>query len=273
MRILCCTNRDIASNLALNLLLPVLAEHEAQVVLTEQVGSVSADEPAPRRELRIAEQVLFNKFFFPLVESRAVVPTGALLTFSEIQRLRNIPIHVLPDPNSGIGLRRIVEYSPEVIVCVRYGAILRSPVLEIPRLGVLNLHSGMLPTYRGVLPTFRALANEDGQIGCTLHYISDSTIDTGDIVSTSRMPVVANHSLLRHILDLYPSGIQMLADALRALWTGQELPRQAQSGGNYYSYPTQAEWDAFCSRGWRVADPSDVESLMARFWTIPWDSE
>jgi methionyl-tRNA formyltransferase len=275
MRILCCINRDIASNFALNLLLPALAQHEVQVALTEQVGTVSAGEPAQRRELRIAEQGLFNEIFFPLVESRAAAAAGAALTFAEIEALKRIPFQVVQNPNTGIGLRKIRDYAPDLIVCIRYGAILQRSVIEIPRLGVLNLHSGILPTYRGMLATFRALANEDAEIGCTLHYVADATIDSGDIISVSRVPVVAGNSLLRHILDLYPSGTRMLADALRALSAGEQLPRLPQSrvAGKYYSAPTQAEWDEFCSRGWQVAKPSDVASIMTHYLSARPDSE
>ena len=63
MRILCCLNRDLASNVALNILLPVLAGHDVRVGLTERVGQVAAvsDEPAGRRELRVAEQSMPNE--------------------------------------------------------------------------------------------------------------------------------------------------------------------------------------------------------------------
>jgi methionyl-tRNA formyltransferase len=268
MRILCCLNRDIASNLALNLLLPVLTQHETRVALSEQVGTIPRNEPRQRRELRIAEQSLFNEVFFPLVETaHAAVSTGRLLTFSQIQTSKKIPVRAVHDPNCGAGLQRIRDFSPDVIVVIRYGAIFQRSVLEIPPLGVINLHSGILPRYRGVLATFRALANKDSEVGCTLHYIVDPTIDTGDIISVSRMPVVAGHSLLRHVLGLYPSGTQLLVDALRALASGDPLPHQMQprDGGEYYSYPTQSEWDEFCGRGWSVADPSDLESTMGQY--------
>ena len=80
MRILCCLNRDIASSVALNLLLPAFAEHQVRVGLTEQVGGASshtADHP-DRRDLRIAEQTLPNDVFFPLIE-RAGLPTMAIV--------------------------------------------------------------------------------------------------------------------------------------------------------------------------------------------------
>lgn len=268
MRILCCLNRDLASNFALNLLLPALAGHEVRIALTERVGRAAPDEPPQRRELRIAEQTLPNEILFPLIENAAQgAGAGRFLTFAEIQALRGIPVDVIQRPNEGEGLARIRSFAPDLIASIRYGAIFEAPVLSIPRLGVLNLHSGLLPAYRGVLATFRALMNGDAEIGCTLHFIGDSSIDTGDIVAASRTPVVAGESLLRHILNLYPPGVALLADAVRTLSVGKALPRESQSPGQgqYFTYPTADEWNEFSTRGWQVALPSDFELALSRY--------
>lgn len=268
MRVLCCVNRDLASNLAINLLLPHLAGHEVRIALTERVGAAAADEPLQRRELRIAEQVLPNETLFPLIEKAKLDPdSGRFLTFAEIQAHRGVPVDVVQKPNEGAGLDFVRSFGPELILSIRYGAILKTPVLSIPKLGVLNLHSGLLPAYRGVLATFRALMNGDSEIGCTLHYIGDSTIDTGDIVSTCRVPVVREQSLLRHVLSLYSPGIEMMGAAVNSLAAGGSLPREPQSRerGSYFSYPTADEWNEFSKRGWTVALPSDFEHAMARY--------
>jgi methionyl-tRNA formyltransferase len=268
MRILCCLNRDLASNLALNLLLPALARHTVHVGLTEQVGRTPADEPRQRRELRIAEQTLPNLTLFPLVERAALSDSGHRnLTFTEIQRLRGISVDSLADPNRGAGLEFVKSFAPDLILTIRYGAILKAPVIEIPPQGVLNLHSGILPAYRGILATFRAMSNNEAEIGCTLHYIRDASIDTGDIVAIHRQQLQREQSLLRNILDLYPPGIEMLRGALQTLEQGGALSSSVQQRGTgtYYSYPTPQEWDEFTRRGWRVADPSDLQQVMLSY--------
>lgn len=268
MRILCCLNRDLASNLALNLLLPTLARHTVRVGLTAQVGRTPADEPRQRRELRIAEQTLPNQALFPLVERTAQGDRGQRnLTFAEIPRLRGIPVDSLADPNTGPGLDLVKSFAPDLILTLRYGAILKAPVIGIPPRGVLNLHSGILPAYRGVLATFRAILSNETEIGCTLHYIRDASIDTGDIVSIHRQPLQPEQSLLRNILDLYPPGIEMLCKALHTLEQGSELSSSVQQrgAGTYYSYPTARDWDEFTRGGWRVADPSDLEQVMLSY--------
>ena len=268
MRILCCLNRDLASGLALNLLLSQIAEHEVRIAITEGVGDTSPDEPEQRHELRIAEQVIPNQVFAPLIEKARLDPdNGRFLTFSEVQEFRRIPVQVIQKPNEGSGLQFIRAFAPDVIVSIRYGAILKDPVLSVPRLGILNLHSGLLPRYRGVLATFRALLNGDAEIGCTLHYIQDSNIDTGDIVSICRVPVIAGQSLLRHVLRLYPPGVAALGATLRSLAAGDRIPRRTQrpDEGNYFSYPTAEEWTELSRRGWAIALPSDLQVALSRY--------
>lgn len=274
MRILCCLNRDLASNIALNLLLPALARHQVCVGLTERVGNpqLEADEPPERRELRAAEQRLPNEVLFPLVDAANQPDDGRrFLTFAEIARHRGIRVMPLSTPNSGDGLKAIKTFAPDLILTVRYGAILKAPVIAVPRLGVLNLHSGLLPAYRGVLATFRALMAGDTQIGCTLHYITDGTIDTGPIVDSARIPVSPGRSLLWHVTELYRPGIALIAAAIDRLERGEaDRPAVQPAGeGAYYSYPTAAEWAAFTKAGWTVALPSDLDTLMRRYLPGP----
>ena len=200
-----------------------------------------------------------------LVERAVLSDNGKRnLTFAEIQRLRGIPVDSPGDPNSGAGLDLVKSFAPDVILSIRYGAIIKAPVLGIPPLGVLNLHSGILPAYRGILPTFRAMMQDDAEIGCTLHYIRDASIDTGDIVSIHRRPLQRERSLLRNVLDHYPAGIEMIRSALQTLERGAQLSSSTQHNDEaaYYTYPTPLEWDEFTRRGWRVADPSDLQQVM-----------
>jgi methionyl-tRNA formyltransferase len=268
MRILCFLNRDLASNLALNLLLPALARHTVRVGLSEQVGRTPADEPWQRRELRVAEQTVPNLALFPLIERAGLGDSGHRnLTFAEIQRLRGIPVDTLADPNCAAGLDLVKSFAPDLILTIRYGAILKAAVIGIPPLGVLNLHSGILPSFRGVLATFRAMLNQETDVGCTLHYIRDGSIDTGDIVAIHRQPLQRERSLLRNVLNLYPPGIELLCGALRTLERGGQLSSsiQQRGEGTYYSYPSAEEWDEFTRRGWRVADPSDLQQVMLSY--------
>ncbi len=266
MKILCCLNADVVSNVALNLLLHALARHEVTVGLTSRVGAApDAREPHARRELRAAEQLLPLDVIFPLIERAALPDDGRYLTFAEVEHHRGIRVSPLPNPNGDAGLAFLEAFAPDLILSIRYGAIFKAAAIAIPKLGVLNLHAGLLPDYRGVLASFRALMADEREIGCTLHYITDATIDTGPIVGQAAVTVDPQRSLFAHVLSLYPSGVALMADAVARLDAGERLETRVQSGGTYYSYPSSDEWDEFLRRGWRVSDPSDFRDLYANY--------
>jgi methionyl-tRNA formyltransferase len=270
VRILCCLNADVVSNVALNLLLPSLASHEVRVGLSERIGGAGESEPQARRDLRVAEQRLAMDVVFPLVERADNPDDGRYLTFREVARRRGIQVVALANPNEGDGLAFMRGFAPDLIVSIRYGAIFKAPAIGVPALGVLNLHAGILPAYRGVIATFRALMAGEREIGCTLHYIADGTIDTGPVVDQVRVPVDSSRSLFANVLSLYPASIPVMADAIARVARGETLATHVQSGGAYYSYPNAQEWEEFHRRGWRVTDPEDFRELYARY--LPRDS-
>jgi len=266
MKILCCVNADVVSNVALNLLLPSLAGHEVTIGLSSRVGAApDASEPHARRELRAAEQLLPLEVIFPLIERAALPDEGRYLTFAEIERHRGITVRPLLNPNRDAGLAFIEATAPDLILSIRYGAIFKAAAIAQPRLGILNLHAGLLPAYRGVLASFRALMAGEREIGCTLHYITDGTIDTGPVVAQARVLVDPHRSMFANVLSLYPSGVALMAQAVERLGAGEELETHLQSGGTYYSYPSADEWNEFLRRGWRVADARDFHELYAKY--------
>ena len=266
MKILCCVNADVVSNVALNLLLPALRGHEVAVGLSSRVGAApDTGEPQARRELRAAEQLLPMEVIFPLIERASLPDDGRHLTFAEIERLRGIRVTTLPNPNRDAGLASLEAFAPDLILSIRYGAIFKAPAIAIPRLGILNLHAGLLPAYRGVLASFRALMAGERDIGCTLHYITDGTIDTGPIVGQAPVPADPQRSLFANVVSLYPSGVALMAKAVERLEARETLEARVQTGGTYYSYPSAEEWDEFRRRGWRVAEASDFHELYAKY--------
>jgi methionyl-tRNA formyltransferase len=168
-------------------------------------------------------------------------------------------------------LQKLQDMRADLFVSIRFGKILHAEVFSIPRHGVLNLHSGLLPQYRGVLATFRALLNGDADIGCTLHWIDSPGIDMGDIVETARVLVERERSLLWHILALYRPGARLIVNAVRRLERGEPVlgTPQAASGGAYYSFPTEEDLIRFTTLGWRLFDREDVWDLLESYGRKP----
>ena len=264
MKIIILAKRDLASNLALNQLLPRLAgEHELRVFLSSQVGSTSVL-PDSLRLLKFFEQTLFNDILFPAMDGGA--PGTGYRSFNQLSQFTVSPVTLLNRINTEQGLATLNACEPDLVICIRYGAILKEQAIAIPRLGVINLHSGILPDYRGVMATFRALMNSEEEIGATLHYISDASIDTGDIIATTRMGVVASHSYLWHVLQLYPAACKRLLHTIEQLSAGQTPNCRPQSpGGHYYSFPTQSVLDDFSRCGRKLFDVDEISEITAQY--------
>jgi methionyl-tRNA formyltransferase len=264
VRILCCANRDLASNYALNLLLPELGAHSLRVALSERVGHSSA--PAELRGLSVVEQDIPNELVFPFAE-RYVPRDGRWLTFQELAVHCAGEMPQVIDLNAEPGIELLREFGPDLIITIRYGRILRPPAIGVPPLGVINLHSGILPAYRGILPTLYAIASGAADVGCTLHWIVDAGIDTGPIIAVARRPVERGHSLLWHVLSLYPLGVPLIVETVRRLTSGEAVPRepQAVAEGAYRSVPAAADVAALHARGFELFDPSDLGEILARY--------
>jgi len=265
MRIAFLVNRDIESNLALNLLLPELRQSAVGVFLSERVGGRTVP-PRMLGQLAFIEQDLFNNLVFPLLERTEPVD-GRFAGFGEFERRFGIPVQSLASLKDPAALQSLRDARADLFVSIRFGLILGTEALEIPSRGVLNLHSGLLPEYRGVLATFRALVNGDAEIGCTLHWIDSPGIDVGHIVETARTAVTKEHSLLWHILSLYRPGARLILDAIRRLERGEAVTGTAQdpTAGAYYTFPTEEDLIRFTALGWRLFDREDVRELLESY--------
>ena len=168
------------------------------------------------------------------------------------------------------GLPRFVATTPDLVLSIRYGVILREEAIGVPTLGVINLHSGRLPDYKGVMASFRAMLNGDAELNMTLHTIDDSGIDTGRILAMSSFAVDRQKSYLWHVLGLYEGGCQLLAETVNALGEGErpEGIEQAalENAGNYFTFPTKDELNDFAAQGLRLVEGDEIRQVMERFY-------
>lgn len=263
MRITLLTNLDLASNIALNLLLPALSDaHDLELMCSSSVGKPSTHPELAA--LRFLEQTLPNDLLFPMVDTQK--NTGELLTFHGLGRYLASPMRVLNAPNSEKGLRLLSDTTPELMISIRYGKILGSKALSIPDLGVLNLHSGKLPNYRGVMATFRAMLAQEQELFSTLHWIDDDTIDTGRVISVQGHRRDTVGCYLSNTLSVYPAGCRAVVNAVETLGKGEELPNLASNGpGNYYSFPDEETIRHFFSTKYQWAGAEFLSDLYSRY--------
>lgn len=117
---------------------------------------------------------------------------GKKLTFSKVKEValeENIELlQPLKLRNDEATLTRLKDINPDLIVVVAYGQILSKEVLELPRLGCINLHASILPKYRGASPIQSVILNGESKTGNTVMQM-DEGLDTGDIISQSEIEI------------------------------------------------------------------------------------
>lgn len=144
---------------------------------------------------------------------------------------RNCPKVPLLQPTS-VSDSDFVQYLSsldlDLILVAAYGQILRPALLQIPKLGCLNVHTSLLPKWRGAAPVQRAILSGDESTGVTIMHIA-AGLDTGDIALQRKIPIACDTTTGQLEEHLALEGGALLATALEQLASGQRLPRIAQS--------------------------------------------
>jgi methionyl-tRNA formyltransferase len=133
---------------------------------------------------------------------------------------------VLQPPKIRLAVEELKVFEPDVAVVVAYGQILPRSVLEVPRLGCLNIHASLLPRHRGASPIQAAIREGDASTGITIMYM-DEGLDTGDILLTHGLAISKEEtggSLHDKLAAMAPAGLERALDLLSA----GEAPRVPQ---------------------------------------------
>ena len=109
--------------------------------------------------------------------------------------------------------------NPNAIIVVGYGRIIPQWMLDLPRLGNINLHASLLPRYRGAAPIQWAIARGESVTGVTTMKI-DAGLDTGDILLQQEIPIAADDTAETLTQKLAAVGAALTVETLRRLQTG-----------------------------------------------------
>ena len=132
----------------------------------------------------------------------------------------------------------IKALNPDVMIVVAYGKILPVAILEIPRLGCINIHGSLLPAYRGAAPIQWSVINDEAVTGVTIMYM-DEGMDTGDMLLTREMPLAHDetyaslHDKMKHV------GAEALREALPLIEAGGEGRQKQDHEKATYAPPIQ----------------------------------
>jgi methionyl-tRNA formyltransferase len=149
------------------------------------------------------QKVLFRKKLYRTLVSGADLLSyrkqigGDLKSISDLEN-GNIMIQSFDDFNSNDCLASLKYLKPDLVLFTG-GGILKTEFLEIPTIGVLNAHMGILPEYRGMhVAEWAYLKNDYSNIGCSTH-LMEKNVDTGKVIDVRYI----SHEHIYHYNELY----------------------------------------------------------------------
>jgi methionyl-tRNA formyltransferase len=259
MKLLLCLNHDIFSIIALNLLLPFLEENNVNfnIVMTKSVGQ------AVISDITKIEKIIPLEGVLPTLDSLNI--TGHYLSLDAIIKKYACDFHFVTTINNDFGLTRIAQH--DLIVSVRFGSIFKQPAISQAKNPIINLHSAILPDYKGILGTFRALKDRNEGIGATIHTISDSSIDTGNIIEIIHFEANYETTLFDNLRNLYQKTIPVLGDIITQIINGDTPQSHPQdtTKGQYFSSPTITEIENFKQNIMPIYNNNDIETMIGLF--------
>lgn len=126
-------------------------------------------------------------------------------------------------------IKKIKEINPDLIVVVAYGKILPKEIIDIPKYGIINVHSSLLPKYRGASPIHSAILNGDMESGVSIMYIEEG-LDSGDVILQESCDILENDTLGTLHDKLKDLGAIVLEKALKLIEEGKvEATKQDES--------------------------------------------
>ncbi len=128
---------------------------------------------------------------------------------------------------------QLVAVTPDAIVVVAYGRIIPPWMLELPRLGCINLHASLLPKYRGAAPIQWAIASGDAFTGNTTMLLEEG-LDTGPILLQQTIEIGPDQTAAELFPMMAEAGAPLVVESLAGLANGTIRPEpQSEEGASF----------------------------------------
>lgn len=180
-----------------------------------------------------------------------------------IARRHRLPFHRTEDIMSADAMGFIRAQRPDLVVTL-FHQIVRQALIDVPRLGVVNIHPGLIPDYRGIQPYFWELSEGSGRAGATVHFIEDESVDSGGILAKASYDVPPGVSVQRNYYLTCRAAGRLLPRVIAGL-EGGTLAATAQDGeaGAYWRWPDSAAFTRLRARGHSLVSWRQLVGLLA----------
>ena len=174
---------------------------------------------------------------------------------ASLARQARVPVVEADSVNSEDFLARLRALDVDVLVSVAAPEVFKAPLLGVPRLGCINIHSGRLPQYRGMMPTFWQMRAGERTATVTIHEMA-ARLDAGGVIATLEFPLKDRDSLDRVICGTKEAGARLMIETLLRFdaVTGrrpQGVPFDVTSG-KYNRFPDPVSVREYRARGHRM---------------------
>jgi methionyl-tRNA formyltransferase len=164
----------------------------------------------------------------------------------------DVPVLQPPRVSAPDSVAELSRLAPDLIVLAAYGQILKQPVLDIPRRGVLGVHASLLPRHRGASPVAAAILAGDEETGVTIMQ-TELALDAGPILAQRRVPI-SPHDTAGTLTDrLAQEGADLLMEVLPACLDGSLVPTPQDASKATYA-PTLRKEDGLIDWGLPAED-------------------
>jgi len=124
---------------------------------------------------------------------------------------------------------------PDIIITCAYGQIIPKALLDLPRLGCINVHASLLPYLRGGAPLHHAIIDGYKETGVTIMYM-DEAMDTGDIISSVTYPLKDTDTVGTVHDNLMEMGANLLMETLPSIIKGTNKRIKQDNSKATYAY-------------------------------------
>ena len=148
---------------------------------------------------------------------------GKKINFSPIKEFalaNNLKIYQPENFKDGSLIEEIRNMQADLIVVVAYGKILPKEIIDIPKYGVINLHSSLLPRFRGAAPINAAIINGDDKSGVSIMYVEEE-LDAGAVILQEETEITDEDTFLSLHDRLKDIGADLLLKAIKLIEKGQ----------------------------------------------------
>ena len=129
----------------------------------------------------------------------------------------------------------ILEAKPDIIITCAYGQIIPATLLDLPKLGCINVHASLLPSLRGGAPLHHAIIDGYDTTGVTIMYM-DETMDTGDIISSVAYEIKDTDNVGNVHDNLMTLGADLLIETLPSIVAGTNKRIKQDNAKATYAY-------------------------------------